>query len=424
MKKKTLIFLMLFSAVLLIVTGCKPVNTSKYTTKTSSKITSSSVLTSIKPTDALSSTKKESTTLSSVTSKSTIKSTTETTKVSTTKKITSGIRTTLTTIKSTTEPTTLTVTLKEKQTALGNKSCSELEVVFLNLISGGKQQIGDSIYIGCDDVDIIIDGGIQGVGTETVVPFLKEKVTDKKIELIITTHNDNDHIGGMVGLSNKEGILTIKDFTYEYIVDSGVTATTAIYSKYLTALESAKTNGGKYCSYKNMFEGTSTCPNEFYLGTLGVLKILDTKMYDLKLSDVNEYSVPAILIHGEKKILLCGDAESKAEDVLIKMNLGHVDVFKANHHGSPTSNKINLLDSITPDYVIISASESNSYNLPKKTIVARFALYTQNVYATFLSGNITVISDGTNIFVNGESELTKVQESNWYYKDIANNPRP
>ena len=81
----------------------------------------------------------------------------------------------------------------------------ELKVTFLDLYgNSNNQQIGDSIFIEYGDIDILIDAGEKASGSCTVVPFLLEHVEDKKLEMIITTHADSDHLGGMVGLSGKD----------------------------------------------------------------------------------------------------------------------------------------------------------------------------------------------------------------------------
>lgn len=56
-------------------------------------------------------------------------------------------------------------------------------------------------------------------GSNTVVPFIEEHVSDNILELVIVTHADSDHLGGMVGLSNSYGALEVPGITYQYIVD-------------------------------------------------------------------------------------------------------------------------------------------------------------------------------------------------------------
>ena len=303
----------------------------------------------------------------------------------------------------------------------------ELKVTFLDLYgNSNNQQIGDSIFIEYGDIDILIDAGEKASGSCTVVPFLLEHVEDKKLEMIITTHADSDHLGGMVGLSGKDmyGALEAPGIEYQYIVDFGYEADSKVYKDYVELRNARVQEGATYLSIKEIFnEENLEAAAHFYLGEDMFLDFLDYKTYGMAdIDDDNDRSVSCLLTHDEKKILLCGDSEKKEESYLTKLNIGKVDVFKANHHGSPTSNTKNLLDQIRPEYVVICSSEENKYNLPKKTIISRLIEYTQNVYATFISGNIEVISKNNNITITSVKALVPVQNSTWYLTDDPNNP--
>ena len=303
----------------------------------------------------------------------------------------------------------------------------ELKVTFLDLYgNSNNQQIGDSIFIEYGDIDILIDAGEKASGSCTVVPFLLEHVEDKKLEMIITTHADSDHLGGMVGLSGKDmyGALEAPGIEYQYIVDFGYEADSKVYKDYVELRNARVQEGATYLSIKEIFnEENLEAAAHFYLGEDMFLDFLDYKTYGMAdIDDDNDRSVSCLLTHGEKKILLCGDSEKKEESYLTKLNIGKVDVFKANHHGSPTSNTKNLLDQIRSEYVVICSSEENKYNLPKKTIISRLIEYTQNVYATFISGNIEVISKNNNITITSVKALIPVQNSTWYLTDDPNNP--
>lgn len=303
----------------------------------------------------------------------------------------------------------------------------ELKVTFLDLYgNSNNQQIGDSIFIEYGDIDILIDAGEKASGSCTVVPFLLEHVEDKKLEMIITTHADSDHLGGMVGLSGKDmyGALEAPGIEYQYIVDFGYEADSKVYKDYVELRNARVQEGATYLSIKEIFnEENLEAAAHFYLGEDMFLDFLDYKTYGMAdIDDDNDRSVSCLLTHDEKKILLCGDSEKKEESYLTKLNIGKVDVFKANHHGSHTSNTKNLLDQIRPEYVVICSSEENKYNLHKKTIISRLIEYTQNVYATFISGNIEVISKNNNITITSVKALIPVQNSTWYLTDDPNNP--
>lgn len=302
----------------------------------------------------------------------------------------------------------------------------DVKITFLELFgTNGNPQIGDSVFIECGDIDILIDAGEKASGSNTVVPFIEEHVSDNILELVIVTHADSDHLGGMVGLSNSYGALEVPGITYQYIVDFGYEGQTQLYKDYLEVRNKKIKEGTKYFSIGSIFDSDHLeAITRFYLGVDTYLDLLDYKTYEIsEITDDNDRSVSCLLTHNDKKALLCGDAEKKEEAYLTSLNIGHVDVFKANHHGSPTSNTNAFLDNITPNYVIICSSEENKYNLPKKTIIERFNNYTENVFATFISGNIMITLKDNDVIVSAEKSLVFVQKSDWYLTDDPDNPR-
>lgn len=302
----------------------------------------------------------------------------------------------------------------------------DVKITFLELFgTNGNPQIGDSVFIECGDIDILIDAGEKASGSNTVVPFIEEHVSDNILELVIVTHADSDHLGGMVGLSNSYGALEVPGITYQYIVDFGYEGQTQLYKDYLEVRNKKIKEGTKYFSIGSIFDSDYLeAITRFYLGVDTYLDLLDYKTYEIsEITDDNDRSVSCLLTHNDKKVLLCGDAEKREEAYLTSLNIGHVDVFKANHHGSPTSNTNAFLDNITPNYVIICSSEENKYNLPKKTIIERFNNYTENVFATFISGNIMITLKDNDVIVTAEKSLVFVQKSDWYLTDDPDNPR-
>ena len=302
----------------------------------------------------------------------------------------------------------------------------DVKITFLELFgTNGNPQIGDSVFNECGDIDILIDAGEKASGSNTVVPFIEEHVSDNILELVIVTHADSDHLGGMVGLSNSYGALEVPGITYQYIVDFGYEGQTQLYKDYLEVRNKKIKEGTKYFSIGSIFDSDHLeAITRFYLGVDTYLDLLDYKTYEIsEITDDNDRSVSCLLTHNDKKVLLCGDAEKREEAYLTSLNIGHVDVFKANHHGSPTSNTNAFLDNITPNYVIICSSEENKYNLPKKTIIERFNNYTENVFATFISGNIMITLKDNDVIVSAEKSLVFVQKSDWYLTDDPDNPR-
>ena len=293
---------------------------------------------------------------------------------------------------------------------LSNTQCDNLEVYYLDLKTDKNEtKIGDSTYIKCNNIDIVIDAGIQNVGTNTVVPFLKEKVTDKKIELAIATHTDEDHIGGFVGLSNKEGALSIKGFTYNYILESGYVASTKIYTNFINLANSSK---AKVCNAYDSITGNNFCAKTFKIGNI-TLDILDTGFYNSNTVSSNNKSIVTLLTHGQITYLFPGDLE---DDDLLATKVSKIDIFKASHHGASSANSSTLLDAIDPEIIILSTDGDNSYNIPQQESLDRMYSKTDKIYATFTTGTIKITSNGSTYNITSDN-LVLFQNTDWFIEN-------
>ena len=299
---------------------------------------------------------------------------------------------------------------------LSNSTCVNLEVYYIDLKGDDNEtKIGDSTYIKCGNVDIVIDAGIKNVGSTTVVPFLKEKVTDKTIDLVIITHTDNDHIGGFVGMSSSEGVLSIDGFKYNYILESGYKTNTQIYTNLMNL---ASASNAKICTAYDSLKGNNNCAKEFKMGDIK-LDIIDTGFYNDSKASSNNRSVVTLLTYDEVTYLFPGDLEN---DEYLASSLEHVNIFKASHHGSSSANSLTLLNAINPDVIIISAGLDGvvKYDIPQQVSLDRMCEVTDKIYATFTTGTIKISSNGKTYTVEADN-LMLFQDSEWFKENRTYN---
>lgn len=76
--------------------------------------------------------------------------------------------------------------------------------------------------------------------------------------------------------------------------------------------------------------------------------------------NLNDMSVVIKVTYGETSLLLTGDAESYAEELMIasEKELLQADVLKIGHHGSSTSSSQAFLDAVQPKAVVISLGKT------------------------------------------------------------------
>lgn len=327
------------------------------------------------------------------------------------------------------------------QTAVEGIVYEDFSIHFLEL---GNDYTGDSVYIKAGETDILIDAGSRKDSAETIKNYLNQYVTDNKLEYVIATHGDQDHIAGFVG-SSKQGIL----YSYEIdniIMNEHTNKTSQIYKDFLSAVDYATTNGANLLYADDCFNNTNGATSSFILDTTNniTMDILYNYYYFNDGEDENNYSVCTMFNYSDHHFMLTGDLELEGEEKLAAYydgstpakTLPHVDLFKAGHHGSKTSSNDCLLELITPDIVCVCCCAGGSeytanYNnvFPTQEFINRVAKYTDQVYVTSyydekeltfksLNGNIVVSCDGSSVAVAASNNLTKLKDSAWFNETV------
>jgi competence protein ComEC len=244
----------------------------------------------------------------------------------------------------------------------------KLSVYFLNV---GQ---GDATYIKtASGDDILIDGGKNEAG-EIVVNYLRQLGVDD-IEVMISTHPDADHVGGLDTV--------LQNFKVETVYAPKVSHTTHTFKDFLVAVK----NEG--LTIKEAKAGVSLSLSGITAKFVGPFKAYD--------DDLNDWSAVLHLTYGKNTFLFTGDAEKTSEDDMIKAQQTlKADVLKVGHHGSNSSTSAAFLKAVAPKYAVISVGK-NSYGHPTPTILSRLKIAKITTYRTDLNGTVTAVSDGQKI---------------------------
>ena len=235
---------------------------------------------------------------------------------------------------------------------------------------------GDATLITCDDEAMLIDAGDNAKGT-TVQLYLKKQGI-QKLKYLILTHPDADHIGGADVIVTK--------FDIENVFMSDYTKDNKTYDELISALNN-----------KSLKWTTPNIGNTYSLGSAEFTIIAPNTSY----SDPNNSSIGLVLKNGENTFLFTGDAEEEAEYDILANGLDiNCDVYKAGHHGSKTASTEELLEAATPEYVVISCEEGNSYGHPHAGPMNSFRSMGMKLFRTDEQGSIVATSNGTEITWN------------------------
>ena len=242
---------------------------------------------------------------------------------------------------------------------------------------------GEAILIALPEKTMLIDAGPTG-SAQKIAQVLQELGRDK-IDYLVATHPDEDHIGGMADVISSTQIGTI------YAPNK--TNNTATYKKFLTAIQ----NNNLQITLAEA--GTIIDQTDAYK-----LEILwPTK--DANFPDTNDYSIIIKLTVGTKTFLFTGDAPTSA---ILQTNPGHIDVLKLSHHGSRTGTNEQLVRELSPTYAVISYDLDNSYGHPMQSVLNALHKHSVEVWGTGANGTITITCDGTTIDISSEKNGTVV----------------
>lgn len=225
---------------------------------------------------------------------------------------------------------------------------------------------GDSILIRFPynkQVILLDTGGLVNsdykVTTNKTIPYLKSRGITK-IDYLILTHGDYDHMGEAINLS--------ENFKVEKVI----------------------LNCGEYNELEQVLIKLLDKNKIPHYSCIKELNIDDNKLYFLNNKNYgNENDNSSVIYTKIKnyKFLFMGDAGVEVEEDLIKKyNLEDVDVLKVGHHGSKTSSSKTFIDEINPKYSIISVGKNNRYGHPDDAALDNLAK--SQIYRTDQDGSI------------------------------------
>ena len=233
---------------------------------------------------------------------------------------------------------------------------------------------GDSILLYSGRETVLIDtGGIvshtksswaksnkeYSIVKNTTIPLLKSSGI-RKIDYLILSHGDYDHMGEAINLVNNFKVDNVIFNCGEF---------NKLEKELIKVLDKKKI---KY--YKELSE-LSVFNNKLYF--------LNTSIYN----NENDNSNVLYFNYNNYQFLFMGDASiEKEKDILNEYSIENIDFLKVGHHGSDTSSSKEFIDIMNPKYSIISVGENNRYNHPKKSVLN--TLSNSKIYRTDQDGSI------------------------------------
>ena len=233
----------------------------------------------------------------------------------------------------------------------------------------------DSTFVKLNNSTMLIDAGNNEDG-KMIVDFLNQN-NISKIDYLVATHADEDHIGGIDDILNS---VKVNQLLIPTVGNSG--------SDYKNAIEAAKNNN---VEIKNPVRG-----DKFNLDSANIEIMSALEGEDV--SD-NDSSIVMQMNYNTTKYLFMGDAEKEVEN---SRQWQEVDVLKVGHHGSNSSSSEKFLEQTNPKYSIIEVGKNNSYNLPSSKALTRLKNINTKILRTDMAngeeaGSFWLTSNGVEI---------------------------
>lgn len=242
---------------------------------------------------------------------------------------------------------------------------------------------GDAIFIETPDgFQMLVDGGGDG----KVLRSLSEVMsyTDRVIDLLVATHSDKDHIGGLVDV--------LKRYQVKNVVGTNNQNETEVSSAFFEAVKKEEANVWLSQAGEIWQLGASTTVTVYSPGG------------DATNWETNASSLVLKVSYGEMDFLLTGDAPVGIENYLVDIYANDLtsEVLKLGHHGSKTSTGESFLHTVNPKFAVVSAGLNNNYGHPNAEVVERVEDFGAELLNTAKSGSLSFVTDGRFIEVRSE----------------------
>ncbi len=206
---------------------------------------------------------------------------------------------------------------------------------------------------------------------------------DRTIDVVIATHPDQDHIGGLPDV--------LARYKVSRIVESSVKDEEGTDAAALSSAAAKETGKG---AQRLIAERGQIID----LGAGAYIEILfpDRPVPNI---ETNTGSIVTRLVYGDTSFMLTGDSPQSIEKYLVKLDADQLasNVLKAGHHGSRTSSSELFVGFVAPKYTVYSRGCDNRYGHPHSEVVELLAKFRIPTLDTCTSGTITFVSDGKTV---------------------------
>ena len=258
-------------------------------------------------------------------------------------------------------------------------SNGDLKIFFIDVGQGDS-----CLVVTPQNKSILIDGGDGGedkydYGKNVILPYLMDRRI-RKIDYIIISHFDSDHIGGLFTIMNELRVDKVIIYRQGEVSENYERFIKLVKEKRIKVIIVQK--GDRLKIEKDLYIDI-LWPNYSNVINENIL---------------NNNSIVCKLKYKQFSMLFTGDIEEMAERTILKeyssnLKILNSTVLKVAHHGSKTSSIMEFLETISPQISLIGVGENNKFGHPNEEVLERLESIGCKIYRTDQMGEINLTID-------------------------------
>jgi beta-lactamase superfamily II metal-dependent hydrolase len=224
-----------------------------------------------------------------------------------------------------------------------------------------------------NSVQVVIDTGRDA----TVVSSIASRMPtfDKKIEYIMLSHPDSDHVGGFDAIS--------QSYEIGEVIRSDAQSESKTWQKIVEDIKA-----------KNIREEIVGANDDIYIESTAKFHILWPN--DQASLSSNNKSIIANLSVGKAKAIFMGDAEIEAQSSVMAYAEPEdlmAQIIKVSHHGSTNGLNLDFLNIVKPQFSVVSVGK-NSYGHPAESVLSAYVNLGIQYFRTDQVGTVDFVTNG------------------------------
>lgn len=246
------------------------------------------------------------------------------------------------------------------------------------LIDGGGKVNFSKMLAKNDNENEPFEPDTQNIGETIVSEFLWQKGYSK-VDYVLATHADTDHIQGLT------------DIAKNFRVRGAFFGRTPIKDDEFVELQNI-------LKRKNIPATTLSRGDVLTFGDVKIEVLYPLSDDSPEAVSDNNHSIVLQIIYGTKKFLLTGDIERETEAELVR-NPAYLqaDIVKVAHHGSRTSSTAEFIAATKAEYAIFPVGRRSMFGHPHEEVVERWKNSGAKIYTTGERGTVSISTDGKNL---------------------------